>query len=198
MKRSPNDKYSYNIDVVVSGGARWLPNGFEVQDMKRYKALVDLIHIFKPRSIIEVGVWNGENGVRMINAAAQHHGLKNISYIGYDLFEFANAETDAREFNVKKVPHHKEVKHSMSTQCPGADITLVVGDTNVSLKPIRADFVFIDGGHSVQTAANDLSKVMRSKIIVLDDYYTMDESGACPDTSKYGVNEVIKDKKHIV
>ena len=49
-----------------------------------------------------------------------------------------------------------------------------------------ADFVFLDGGHSIGTIALDYAAVKNSKVVVLDDYYT---DGV--DISKYGCNSLV-------
>lgn len=164
--------------------------------MKRYKQLLQLIDLFQPASIIETGVWNGQNSLKMIYQALQHQ--PHVTYTGYDLFENGSAELDAKEFNVK--PHNtaenvrNEMLHVLGSLAERVTITLVTGDTNETLKPgTEADFVFIDGGHSIKTIWNDFEKLQESKIIVLDDYYIADRDGNCPDIRKYGCNELIEE-----
>ncbi len=156
----------------------------------RHRQLFQLIDLFRPQSIVEVGTYDGKNAVNMIKYAQQYH--KTISYIGYDLFEDATAETDAYEFNVKK--HHSEddVRKLIAHHCPDAEFNLIRGNTTKTLTNVEADFVFIDGGHSVDTIAHDYNALNGSKIIVMDDYYTPDENGACPDVSKVGCNFMLK------
>lgn len=148
----------------------------------RYDVLLDLIDKYKPQSIVEVGVWNGANAIRMINRAKQYHS--DITYTGYDLFEEATPETDEKEFNVKGHNSVKAVGAFIRSET-GINPTLIKGDTNKTLKPdVVADFVFLDGGHSVDTIFNDYNAVKNSKIIVMDDYYT----GGDIDVSKFGCN----------
>lgn len=157
--------------------------------MSRYLQLLELIDQYKPKSIIEIGVWNGQNAIRMINRARAHH--QNVTYTGYDLFEDATAETDKKEFNVKGHNHVKAVAAEIKA-ATGITPTLIKGDTNQTLKPNTvADFVFLDGGHSVETIASDYERVKASKVVVLDDYYTPEVNGACPDTKKYGCNNLV-------
>ncbi len=152
--------------------------------MKRYGQLLELIDQFKPQSIIEIGVWNGANAIRMIKQAAKHH--PKIHYIGYDLFTEATPETDEREFNVKSHNHRLNVLMQMR-EAVGADhrIELIQGDTRQTLKPSVADFVFIDGGHSVETIKSDYEALKDSRIVVLDDFY---RDG--PDINRYGCNSL--------
>lgn len=160
----------------------WIQYG----SMARDRQLFQLIDLFRPQSIVEVGTWNGKNAVNMIKHAQQYH--KTIQYIGYDLFEDATAETDAQEFNVK-AHNAEEAVHALIMQhCPDAEICLYKGNTRQTLKSLSVDFAFIDGGHSVETIAHDYNALNGSKIIVMDDYYTPDENGVCPDIAKVGCN----------
>jgi hypothetical protein len=158
--------------------------------MSRYLELLELIDKYKPQSLVEIGVWNGANAIRMINRAKQHHA--DVTYTGYDLFEEASADTDSKEFNVKSHNHMNAVAAYIRSET-GVTPVLVKGDTNVTL-PTKtiADFVFLDGGHSIETITNDYSKVGLSKVVVLDDYYT---NG--PNTEKYGCNKVVANLKNI-
>ena len=154
--------------------------------MARHRQLFQLIDLFQPQSIVEVGTWDGKNAVNMIKHAQQYH--KNISYIGYDLFEDATPETDAYEFNVKKHHSVEDVRKLIAHHCPDAEFNLIKGNTLKTLTNVDADFAFIDGGHSVDTIAHDYNALNGSKIIVMDDYYTPDENGICPDITKVGCN----------
>ena len=160
----------------------------------RYEKLLHLINIFEPSLIVEIGTWNGDNAVRMIKAAQEHH--EDVVYIGHDLFEDATPETDKKEFNVK--PHFSEADVLDKLLDTGAEISLIRGDTNDTLNEIIADFVFIDGGHSVETIAHDYEKVKKSSIIVFDDYYTPDNEGRMPDISVVGCNRIVEELPHAV
>lgn len=154
----------------------------------RYQQLLDLINIHKPQSIVEIGTWSGDNAVRMIKQASKHH--KKIEYIGYDLFEEADRHTDASELNVKRHFSRDEVSGKISSSCPSAEINLIKGNTRKTLTNIVADFVFIDGGHSVSTIASDYAACQGSRIIVLDDFYCPDENDEWPDIDFYGCNRL--------
>lgn len=151
--------------------------------MTRYNHLLELIDEHKPRSIVEIGVWNGANAIRMIKQAQKHH--KDIAYIGFDLFEDATSETDAREFNVKNHNNVKAVAAYIKLET-GITPYIVKGDTRETLPETVADFVFLDGGHSVETINSDYQRVKDSKVVVLDDYYT---NG--PDIKKFGCNLLV-------
>lgn len=163
---------------------------------KRYTQLLQLIDVFRPRSILEIGTFNGHNAVRMITQAQKYN--PEIMYVGYDLFENATAETDAAEFNVK--PHNsiKDVSNDIKHGAPNSAVSLVKGNTRETLKPIHADFAFIDGGHSIETIAHDYEAVRSCAVVVLDDYYVPDNDGKCPDISTMGCNQLVKGLKHVV
>jgi hypothetical protein len=160
--------------------------------MTRYNQLLETIDGVKPQIIAEIGVWNGENAARMIAQALKYHD--SISYIGFDLFEDANKETDEKEFNVK--PHFTKasVETKLKELFPTCEIILYKGDTNktIPICGISADLCFIDGGHSVETIESDWDRCQFSKVIVLDDYYSTDENGNCPDLTKYGCNQLVE------
>lgn len=153
--------------------------------MKRYNQLLQLIGLFQPRTICEIGVWNGHNAIRMIQQACKYR--QDVEYTGYDLFEDATPETDEKEFNVKIHCKKDEIEAAIKFESrPGTLINLIKGDTNETLQPKHYDLVFVDGGHSIATIAADYAKLMCNPIIVLDDYYT---DG--PDTEKYGCNDLL-------
>ena len=57
----------------------------------------------------------------------------------------------------------------------------------------RSDFAFIDGGHSLETIRSDIDCLLGCRVLLLDDYYEMDENGKCPDLEKHGVNRVLEE-----
>lgn len=155
--------------------------------MSRYNHLLELIDEHKPCSLVEIGVWNGANAIRMINRAKRHN--IHITYTGYDLFEDMTEELDAKEFNVKGHNSMRAVAAYIKAET-GIMPVLVKGNTRVTLQDTIADFVFLDGGHSIGTIASDYERVKNSKVVVLDDYYTTDGE-RCPDTGKYGCNQLL-------
>lgn len=164
--------------------------------MMRYDQLRDLIDKAKPRTILEIGTHNAVRACMMCVQALQHRGY--VHYTGYDLFEDATAETNKTEMNGKgpgSLMLVKEKLASLHRVHPGFAYRLVKGNTRDTLhgRTVIADFVFIDGGHSVETIRGDYEAVKSSKVIVFDDYYL---NGA--NTSKFGCNEVIKELPHTI
>lgn len=163
--------------------------------MSRYNQLLSLIDQTKPRTIFEFGTWNGDRAIQMIQAAQKHN--KDVQYAGVDLFEDATAETDEAEANVK--PHFavQEVYDKIKAATGLADdrLCLIKANSRDLKDPVVADFVHIDGGHSLETIRSDFALAKGSKVIVLDDYYTKDENGQCLDTTKVGCNQLIQEIK---
>ena len=158
--------------------------------LRRYAELIRWVDIVRPRSIIEVGAWNGEQAVRMIRAAAAH--FPQITYTGYDMFDLGDAAFDAAELNGKSRVTQSETRARLEQQCPAASITLVKGNTNDTLRDkVFADFVYIDGGHSVETIANDYRACADCPVVVLDDYYFNLNPQADIDTARFGCNTLI-------
>jgi predicted O-methyltransferase YrrM len=164
--------------------------------MSRYDKIIKLIELFEPRVIVETGTWNGNNAIRMLQATHRYH--EDPVYYGYDLFEDGTAELDKEEFNIK--PHNRMdvVYEHILKNAPFAKVNLTKGNTRDTLKHIVADFVFIDGGHSLDTIRHDYNMVNRSGVIVFDDYYTPDEQGQMPDISKVGCNAIVQSLPHTV
>jgi len=151
---------------------------FVNQGRARYTQLLDIISEVKPNSICEIGTWNGNNAIRMIQEAQKY---KDVSYVGFDLFEFQTPLQYRRELS--KIGQDMSIvnRRLMAT---GADIELIQGDTNETLYPSLIegegeiiDFYFIDGGHSEKTIGNDGSIVLSAMlandnaVAVFDDYY---------------------------
>lgn len=157
----------------------------------RYDQILRLIDLFKPRVIVEVGTWCGDNAIRMIQTAQKYHDT--IEYVGYDLFEEATAETDALEFNVKSHNSRDAIADKIQSYCPNATVKLIKGNTRETLKahPPQGDFCYIDGGHSLETIANDYQGCMHIPVIVFDDYYSPDEHGRVPDINQVGCNRLV-------
>lgn len=164
--------------------------------MSRYDQLLHAIDLIKPQSIVEIGTWKGRSAVMMIKQAQKYR--KNIQYIGYDLFEEATAETDAEELNIKQHNTVEAVEAYIMSECPDVQMNLIKGNTRKTLNNISADLCFIDGGHSLETIEHDYSKVKQSGLILLDDFYTPDDEGKCPDLGKYGCNMLVSELDGVV
>jgi predicted O-methyltransferase YrrM len=155
----------------------------------RYDQLLQYVREKTPKAILEIGTWNGERARQMLNLSP------DATYYGFDLFEEATAQTDAEEMNVKA---HWTLQ-AVEDKLHGFKFHLYKGNTRDTLKNFneQVDFVWLDGGHSVETIRSDWENVKRclapDAYVFFDDYYTGNI-----DTSKFGCNEIVKDLKHEV
>ena len=156
----------------------------------RYLQLLDAVRQKNPSAILEVGTWNGIRAQEMLSLAP------DATYYGFDLFEDATRETDKEEMNVK--PHY--FLEAVNDRLTGFDVHLFKGNTRETLASFneKVDFVWLDGGHSVETIRSDWENIKRclnpDAWVFFDDYYTGPEI----DTTKYGCNEIVKDLEHEV
>lgn len=154
----------------------------------RYEQLLAAVREKQPRAILEVGTWNGVRAQQMLNLCPA------AKYYGFDLFEDATPATDAEEMNVK--PHHYLERVAMRLE--GWDAQLVKGNTRETLAAFNepVDFVWLDGGHSVETIRSDWENIRRvlapDAWVFFDDYYT----GPQIDTARFGCNEIVRDLRH--
>ncbi len=160
----------------------------------RYEQLVRILEVVPHETIVEVGVAQGERGVQMCRVNLSRG--RKVHYIGFDLFEDLDDATAAAELNGKKVGTQDEVAarfKALADEFPGLlTADLVKGNTKHTLPGFRwpsdgVDFVFLDGGHSIETIKSDFDAVKdQASLIVLDDYYL-----AGQDTTKYGCNSLV-------
>lgn len=153
---------------------------------KRYRYLFQTIKETQPTTLMEIGVWNGERAKEMISCASRYHDVKNIKYFGFDLFELITPDKFKKEIS-KQPPGYQEVLDKLNLT--GANIRLYQGDTAVVLPKFvkeshKIDFIFIDGGHSIETVKNDWSfskeLMHENSVVIFDDYWNRVDSGAKP------------------
>lgn len=165
----------------------------EIKDGElRYRQLYRIISDMGAKSIVEIGTWNAEHAVQMIQCAAIKHDISEVSYQGFDLFEQQTARQLEDEFSKPAWPIGLVYRLLHVT---GAQIELCPGDTKQTLKANRlrrgADFYFIDGGHSIATITNDWEAVSQAidehSVVVFDDYYSFDYTGSV------GCNSIVND-----
>ena len=159
-----------------------------LSNTKRYSNILFFILLQKPKSILEIGVYTGRRAKEMIEAAKVFN--KKIEYYGFDLFEMMNDKLLKKEMS--KIPHsEKKILKKLSKI---ANVKLFKGFTNKTLpklKNTKVDFIFIDGGHAVNTIYSDWIKcknfIKKNTVIVFDDYYVYDKK----IIKKFGCNKVI-------
>ena len=144
--------------------------------LNRKSKLLRLLKQYKPSSILEIGVDEGENAIRMISTVNKFMAEERIYYLGVDLFSSLMNEQIAKR-EASQIPKSKnEVKKILESNFPKLKYDLVEGDSNLVLKNIskKFSFILIDGGHSYSTVKKDfeLSEKLLDKngIIILDDY----------------------------
>ena len=157
---------------------------------KRYLNLLILILIYRPKKILEIGVYNGRRSLQMIEAAKVFNN--DIFYYGFDLFESTNKNIIKSEKS-KKPSTKNDISKILNRH---THVSLFKGFTKHTLKKFAKknkasiDLAFIDGGHKVETIECDYyycKKICKNKsIIVFDDFYLLNK----PDTKKFGSNKL--------
>jgi len=151
--------------------------------------------------MIEVGVWRGDRAIQFLSLA------RNLTwYAGFDLFEGMDSETFASERMGACHPQsYEDVKQRLDTASNGnCRIDLVQGSTHSTLSDFALkhagtfDFIYLDGGHSLETIANDWNcskQLMSDKgLVVFDDYYLNDTTRG----SKPLIDDLLSDKAYRV
>ena len=140
-----------------------------IDNMGRYSALITEVSARKPKIIVEIGTWGGGHAEIMINEASKYNS--DVQYYGFDLFDdFVEFE---KEFCDKGVAKYERVMDKLSKY----NVTLIRGNTHDTLPEfnVTPDFVFLDGGHSLETIASDWKNIDRisntETSILFDDYY---------------------------
>jgi len=145
---------------------------------RRYEYLFDIIAENKCRRIMEVGTWNGERALEMIETAKKHSKAEDIEYYGFDLFDMMTEEIFNEEVS-KKPPSLEYIKSMLERT--GVGINLFRGFTKDTMlaevpKFPKMDFIFIDGGHHIDTIKNDWhysEQVMdNNTVVIFDDYWS--------------------------
>jgi predicted O-methyltransferase YrrM len=165
---------------------------YNISNIKRYSQILELILLHKPKSIIEIGVYKGLRSAQMLDAANVYS--KNTKFYGFDLFENFYLEKEILEKELSKKPTSEQKVSKLLKQ--KGQINLFKGFTKTTLpifveKNLKVDFVFIDGGHSIETIENDwkyVSKLMHEKtIVVFDDFYHEDNELI----REFGCNKIV-------
>jgi predicted O-methyltransferase YrrM len=161
-------------------------------DRKNY--ILKYIRKNKPKTILEIGVFNGTFTRRMLlNATSSINEI--VSYTGVDLFEDLSNETYKKEISLwasKQDSVHKDLAKIKNTK-----INLLKGYSRDVLPllegKIKFDLILIDGGHSYETVKTDFyfarNLVSLNGAIFFDDY--VNKQGVINDG--YGINKVVDD-----
>lgn len=137
---------------------------------------------------MEIGTWTGDRALTMIKLAKRSYCASEIDYYGFDLFGQMTTERFAEEKS-KWPPTQKEADEKL--QATGVGVHLCQGDTMIVLPELagklpKMDLIFIDGGHSLETIANDwhwASRLMHDKtVVIFDDYWLGRTDAGCKTT----------------
>tara|TARA_B100001248_G_scaffold261366_1_gene252307 strand:+ start:868 stop:1500 length:633 start_codon:yes stop_codon:yes gene_type:complete len=163
----------------------------------RYQYLLLGLCFLKPRSIIEIGLAQGVRAYQMVQFALKYNS--NVKYTGYDVFDTKNYQWHKLVGNGKKVSSKAEIKKQLNKLT--TNIELIEGMTANTLwtKKNKADFVWLDGDHRLESIRQDYEALKESKVIVFDDYYTNEEHNGF-HINEYGCNKIIEkfDKDEIL
>lgn len=163
---------------------------------RRYRRLLAAAEALNPRIIIEIGVYTGLRGIEMIEAASQGRGGAGIAYHGFDLFDLMDDGILAQELSKRPDPM-PEVRARL--EATGAEVSLHKGWSHDTLPAfaaanpdLRADLIFIDGGHAIETIHKDWDNVAQllapGGAALFDDYYV-----DCPHlTDRFGCNTLME------
>ena len=152
---------------------------------KRYLRLLEIIRTEKCKRILEIGTWNGNQALRMIEEAGRYHGSGDIEYYGLDLFELLDEQAFRKEIS-KWPPPMAEVEETLKKS--GVHVHLYMGNTISTLPKFapmlpKMDLIFIDGGHSLETIASDwryVKDLMDDRtVVVFDDYWEGRDDDGC-------------------
>ena len=151
--------------------------------MIRYEKLLQEISLRKPKTILEIGTHMGRSAVNMIEEAQKFND--NIVYYGFDLFELMTEDYKKYEFHGKSNCNIQEPSRRLDKT--GCKYHLKVGNTRKTLLKFepdqQIDFVFIDGGHSVDTIESDWNNIKKlmdqDTVVMFDDYYDNRDDVGC-------------------
>jgi hypothetical protein len=158
-------------------------------EKNRYKNLVLEINKCKPITILDIGTHDGKHAKHMIQAAAKFQPA--VIYYGFDLWEQIQPEQkrhESSETSGKKTASMQTAIDILSET--GTEFYLIQGNTRQTLSvfepKLPIDFVFIDGGHSLETVRSDWNNIKRlmhrGTIVLFDDYYTNNRAHGCFET----------------
>lgn len=123
----------------------------------------------KCKRIMEIGVANGENAVKMVMVARENFPAEEVEYYGFDIFRWGN---DSQMQLIRQ----KLEKTGCQYRLFRGDSAKILPETVKELPMM--DLIFIDGGHSYTTVKSDWEK---SKSLMHDEtavfFHNYDFSG---------------------
>ncbi len=163
---------------------------------RRYLNIIYCIFLFQPKSILEIGVYKGTRSIEMIKTSLIFNS--KVNYYGFDLFEKFYENKSILKNELSKEPLKKlTIQNKLKNLCRSK---LYSGFTKDTLKKFvknrkKIDFIFIDGGHSLDTIKIDwkyVQMLLHNKSVVLfDDFYSNNRKLS----KKFGCNFIFESKK---
>lgn len=164
-----------------------------VRNQTRYDNLFDTLdgiyerklHHGEPPALrlMEVGTYDGARAAQLLHYWLQisKKAEAPVDYYGFDMWESMTESLSRKELSKKKLPPSEAtVRKKLAAVDDRVHVHLVKGNTHQTLMPACGmlapmDLVFLDGGHSLNTIANDwvaVTHVMSANtFVVFDDYY---------------------------
>lgn len=167
-------------------------------------ALGQAIHTcaqFKPRTIVDIGVFDGSRAVSMARASLYMQTKKPQSGSPqavhlWALDPFGDEEIKALEtfekfsqedsrftytyLNFKKEPDKRDPELQ------------IVHDILGRIELGKADFAYVDGEHTVEALRRDLLVMLpHCKMVMSPTYFVPDNKGECQDTTFFGANNIV-------
>jgi len=162
--------------------------------LNRKSELLRILNKQSPLSILEIGVDEGENAIRLISELSKKFSISKIRYVGIDLFNLMNPVIAKNE--ASQIPKSKnDVEVLLNSNFPNLYFKLYEGNSKEILSTIsdKFEFIFIDGGHSYETVKKDLelseSLLVEGGTIVLDDY----TNRKAETKAGYGVSRLVSE-----
>lgn len=182
--QNPPSHYEYIIEskdvsgqIIAKSLALEAMNSLEGWCSKsKASVLIDLIFMFKPKVVVEIGVWGGKSLVPMAIAVRETH---NGVVYGIDPWASASSVKGMEGVNKEwwgKVDHEKVYEglaESIHKLHLDSQIKLIKKESKDAPKIPNIDFLHIDGNHSEEASYLDVCKwvplVSKGGIIVFDD-----------------------------
>jgi len=138
---------------------------------------------------LEVGTFNGVRAANLLDYFLSYGANRTASYIGFDLFEDMTPDMSKAEFSKSTLPLSTDEVQRVFANALGKKYggrfkgaQLFKGNTQETLNAwkensasIKPNFIFIDGGHSLETIASDFKNlehlIATENTFLMDDYY---------------------------
>lgn len=156
----------------------------------RYELMPKIVEILKPKSVLEIGVAQGNTAVNMIKYATEYHG--------FDVFDYSDSEFHDKVGNGKPSAPIDKIFLKLKKYNDTCKINLYKGFTQETLhtKNFKVQLAYIDGDHRKSEIMKDYVSVKESEVIIFDDYYISDHGKYTKD--KFGCNELVDSLSNIL